>query len=467
MATGERLTVTYAHPPSGPLQLDLYVCVPPVDILDPAPRLDRLPFLLFLHGGHFFTGSRRDVPPWLVSLARSLGTPLLCADYRLAPHAGPAHALDDLASLWAFIQHELPWVIACCGNGAEVDTGTDALGDDFEDLQRRGGIDPARGVVVGLGAGGYLAAMGGANLSPPPLSLVLGYPTLHFEPQVPANTPLMAPPAHLADLLLASQVGNVALAQSAAPDVPMLLDRAPYAVTVLESCGMDTREAWTGLEESKRRRGLVEYLLAQGQWEAILRRASPDMTTPSAMLASQSARNRPFPPTLVFHGVDDTRTLYSDSEHLVDSIRQSEPVAAAVDALGMHGSQRGSSEAADDASPALSLRSVGPHPNGTGRYLFLGIQGPGAGHAFDALLPRTLGTGSGPPTKATLKHMGDRYKGGMIHVEHFVRHWLAEGSAVRAARDARRTPRTASTTSTSSSDGPGARIKVPRGRPRL
>jgi acetyl esterase/lipase len=113
MASGERLTVTYANHPSGPLKVDVYCTVPPVSSVDPTPNLDQLPFLLYLHGGHFLTSSRRDVPPWLVSLARSLGTPLLCPDLRLAPHAGPLDAYNDVEQLWSFIQDRLPWMIAC------------------------------------------------------------------------------------------------------------------------------------------------------------------------------------------------------------------------------------------------------------------------------------------------------------------------------------------------------------------
>ncbi|PWN88445.1 hypothetical protein FA10DRAFT_163528 [Acaromyces ingoldii] len=163
MATGERITVTYAKTPSGPLKLDLYAYVPKLDLADPSPTFSddlRLPFFLYLHAGHFFTGSRRDLPPWLASLARSMGMPLVCADYRLAPHVGPSDAYRDLEACWSFIVDELNWVVAAAGNGAEVQSGTKMLEDDFEELQRRGGLDPQRCVLVGLGAGGYLAARG-------------------------------------------------------------------------------------------------------------------------------------------------------------------------------------------------------------------------------------------------------------------------------------------------------------------
>ena len=79
-----------------------------------------------------------------------------------------------------------------------------------------GGIDINRGVIVGLGAGGYLAALGGASLSPPPLAVILGYPMLEIAKEaadgpgyfVPANTP-----GHLRPLMDPTQVGNEAAAK--------------------------------------------------------------------------------------------------------------------------------------------------------------------------------------------------------------------------------------------------------------
>jgi alpha/beta hydrolase fold len=167
MASGERITVTYSRPHRSanaePIKLDLYAFVPPLNPIDPGPtfsKQNRLPFILYLHGGHFLTGSRRDVPPWLASLARDNGLPLLCADYRLAPHAGPSDSLEDVQNLWTFIREELNWIIACSGNGAEVESGNEMLEEDFGELQRRGGLDIERGIIIGMGSGGYLAAMG-------------------------------------------------------------------------------------------------------------------------------------------------------------------------------------------------------------------------------------------------------------------------------------------------------------------
>ncbi|UZJ54579.1 hypothetical protein CBS101457_003899 [Exobasidium rhododendri] len=433
MATGERLTLKYAHPPSGALLVDLYCTVPPVNPIDPSSNLEPLPFFLFLHGGDFITGSRRDVPLWLVSLARSVGSPLLSADYRLAPHSGPSNAFEDLEKLWKFIRRDLPWEIACSGPGAEVESGTEPLDDDFNELKRKGGIDPNRGIIFGVGAGGYLASLGGGLLSPPPLALVLGYPRVEFSANLPEFSSLDTPSKY-SNILHPSQIGNDAMAKSVVPDTPILLEVSTYGLNVREAAGMDMRELWRGRDESERRRGLAAYLFKEGKWEALLRKASPNMISPLEMLSNDERINRPYPPTIVYHGKEDSRIPYSSSEGFVESIRRSEPVAAAVDALSDTSLTKSTEQATVnddvDESGHTSLKSVVPNPNITSRYLFLGIHGKGSEHNFDAFLPRTLS--SGPYTKRGLKVLGARYSGGMMQVENFVRHWLAEGSTSTA-----------------------------------
>ena len=380
MASGERLTVTYSHTESGPLRLDIYCTVPPVDPIDPTPNLDRLPFLLFIHGGHFYTGSRRDVPPWLISLARSLGTPLLCMDYRLAPHAGPSHAFEDLRKVWQFIQTDLPLIIASTGRGAGVESGTDPLEDDFIDLQNRGGIDPAKGVLVGLGAGGYLAALGGSYLSPPPIALVLGYPLLDFDSQTGKGSNTTTIPDHLKAFLSLEQLGDITKAKSSAPDMPMLLDKAPYASNIREATGMHPHESFPGKDESIRREGLVNHLLETNQWASSLLKASPNAQSGLQMLTSEKRCNRPYPPCIIFHGLEDTRISYTSSQRFIESIREAEPVAAAVDALSQPVTFSKTSTLPQEDDSSVSFKSSVANVNETGRYVFLGIQA--AGHCF-------------------------------------------------------------------------------------
>lgn len=478
MATGERLTVTYSHPPSGPLKLDIYCFVPPLNPIDPSPNLDRLPFLLYLHSGHFATGSRRDVPPWIVSLAKSLGTPLLCADYRLLP-AGPEHAVQDLKVLWAYLKSELPWVIACSGNGSEVESGTEPLGEDFIDLQHRGGLDINQGIIIGLGSGGYLAAMGGAYLSPPPIALVLGYPTLDFvsltgtkDENTKAAVASASIPEHLKDVLSEVQSGDISKAKSEVPDLPLLLNKAPYAVNVLECTGMNTKERWVGKEESKRRQGLVEYLLRTNQWTSTMKKASPNLESVETMLKSKNRINRPYPPCLIFHGIEDDRVPYKSSQRYVENIRREEPAAALVDALS-HSTNSSSGSTSrptmqSSKNGSISFKNV-EEINVTSRYLYLGIEK--ASHGFDALLPRLLLSSSGNHSTGSPKVMADRFKAGMIHVEYFVKHWFGEGSTLDVQKNGQDVIPDSMIENKNNSIQPeqsrGARVKMPRGGPRL
>ena len=93
----------------------------------------------------------------------------------------------------------------------------------------------------------------GAILSPPPLALVMGYPLLEINKVltdspgyfVPASTP-----GHLRPLLNPDHVGKVEMAKTSVPDMPMALDKSPYAADMRARFGMDIREPWKGKEES-------------------------------------------------------------------------------------------------------------------------------------------------------------------------------------------------------------------------
>jgi acetyl esterase len=108
---------------AGPLPARLYV---------PTARLrdDRVPTLLFLHGGGMVYGGLRSHDAAVRFLAEESGVQVLAVDYRLAPeHPFPA-GVDDAAAAYA-------WLVAHV---------------------RRVGADPHRLAVGGDSAGGYLAA---------------------------------------------------------------------------------------------------------------------------------------------------------------------------------------------------------------------------------------------------------------------------------------------------------------------
>lgn len=92
----------------------------------------------------------------------------------------------------------------------------------------------------------------------------MGYPLLEINKVltdspgyfVPASTP-----GHLRPLLNPDHVGKVEMAKTSVPDMPMALDKSPYAADMRARFGMDIREPWKGKEESIKRQGLAEFLL--------------------------------------------------------------------------------------------------------------------------------------------------------------------------------------------------------------
>lgn len=188
----------------------------------------------------------------------------------------------------------------------------------------------------------------------------------------------------------------------------------------------------------------------------------------------ETGLNRPYPPTIVYHGIDDSRVPYSSSKAFIKAIRDIEPVAAAVDALAQTAvpqKRRPSlnvTKIESHETSKLAFRcDVDPPPNHTARYVYLPIRGPGAGHGFDALLPRNLAS-SPTPRADEPGIIASRYLGGMVLVEKFVQHWLDEGSIPAASGQL------SDSTSSSSADflpslSPkgSARVKVAKGGSRL
>jgi acetyl esterase len=91
---------------------------------------DRLPALIFMHGGGWTLGSLATYEPFCRQLANACNMILIWVEYRLAPEAPFPAAYDDTLAAWR-------WVAA---NYAEL------------------GADPARIMIGGDSAGGNLAA---------------------------------------------------------------------------------------------------------------------------------------------------------------------------------------------------------------------------------------------------------------------------------------------------------------------
>lgn len=103
------------------------------------------PVLAWFHGGALIVGNRHSVPKPLVDLAAEEGYLLVSFDYRLAPEVKLPAIMEDVRDALAWVRREGP-----------------------EKLK----ADPARLVVAGGSAGGYITLMTGCTVEPRPTALV-------------------------------------------------------------------------------------------------------------------------------------------------------------------------------------------------------------------------------------------------------------------------------------------------------
>ena len=118
---------------------------------------DRLPAIVYLHGGGWSLGSLATYEPFCRALANATGQIVIWVEYRLAPEAPYPAALDDTMAAWRWIQ----------ANFAEL------------------GVDIARVSIGGDSSGGNLAAaaclvLRGESGIPPWRQLLL-YPCLDLS----------------------------------------------------------------------------------------------------------------------------------------------------------------------------------------------------------------------------------------------------------------------------------------------
>jgi acetyl esterase len=133
--------------------------VPRLTVIRPRgfKRGDRLPALVFMHGGGWTLGSLATYEPFCRELANACGMILIWVEYRLAPEAPFPAAYDDTLAAWRWVQ----------ANYAEL------------------GADPARIMIGGDSAGGNLAAAAALTLRGEmgiqPWRQVLLYPCLDLS----------------------------------------------------------------------------------------------------------------------------------------------------------------------------------------------------------------------------------------------------------------------------------------------
>ncbi len=126
----------------------------------------RLPALVFLHGGGWTLGSLATYEPFCRNLANTTGQIVIWVEYRLAPEAPYPAALDDTLAAWRWVQQ----------NHGEL------------------GADPARISIGGDSAGGNLAAVAALALRGEtgiqPWRQVLLYPCLDMSASLASHRKL-------------------------------------------------------------------------------------------------------------------------------------------------------------------------------------------------------------------------------------------------------------------------------------
>jgi acetyl esterase/lipase len=241
------------------------------------------PVVVWLHGGAMIMGSRRGVPNDLLDLCRTEGFALASFDYRLAPEVKLPAIAEDLQDAFAWLRAQ----------GLRL------------------GLDPARVVVTGGSAGGYLTLLAGCRVRPRPTALVAywGYgdvdgawytqPSEHYRKQVPLVTREEAYRAVGGPVLTGTEGGA---AQQG---------RGRYYLYLRQN-GLWTREV-TGFDPARERARLDPY--------CPVRNVTAD-----------------YPPTLLVHGTEDTDVPYALSVAMAEALARQR---VAHELVTVHGAGHG------------------------------------------------------------------------------------------------------------------------------
>lgn len=214
------------------------------------------PVLVWLHGGALIMGHRGAVPGNLLELCKKEGYALVSFDYRLAPEAKLPAIIADVEDAFHWLRKEGPKLLK---------------------------IDPARLVVSGGSAGGYLTFMVGVKVQPRPLGLVAywGYGDVDGEWYTKPSEHYRKSP---------------------------LVDKAEAYKAV-------GGKVWTGTDgstpEQKARSRYYLYLRQNGLWTRDVTGFDPlkDKTKLDPYCPVRNV-TRDYPPTLMVHGTEDTDVPY-------------------------------------------------------------------------------------------------------------------------------------------------------------
>jgi acetyl esterase/lipase len=221
------------------------------------------PCILWLHGGGLIFGSRTMSPrPFLAEALLDHGFVIASADYPLAPEVKLEGILHDLQSLWQWIHESGPSLF---------------------------GADPRRVCIAGASAGAYLSLLAGYQLTPRPKAIAslwgFGDITAPWEAE-PSEHYRKAPLVSLADATAA-------------------LSKAPIPTASGEDRSL-----------------FYLYCRQQGAWlQEVTGHALPDGQSWLRRYCPTYQIEPDFPPTILVHGQIDNDVPASESDRLVEVLR--------------------------------------------------------------------------------------------------------------------------------------------------
>lgn len=458
--SGERLTLPFARRgSSSSLKLDLY---PFLHAPSPTSASSSFPppspFVLYIHSSSsnpFFSGSRRDVPIWLLEMCEKKGWPLVVGDYRLAPEVGVGEMLEDLHALWDFIAKaeeppyggssssskasssttagrplsglegvtRLNWSIISASPASEADTGTNTLNEKFALLQQGRGLDASRACLLGGGiAGSYLALRAAATMNPAPLAVCAVGGGVELQGQGPdpgVSNPL-------------TTEHEVLLARSGRPDLAIVkaLDRSSGDGHAPGS-GRRGSEPWwrsrfyssaarrrsePGYKEGKERRGLYAALRSAGRLREVLREQVPMRQ----MVDDMERDKKAYPPVVVISPVSPD--LDDGTSNFLDSLRRRDPIAAVFDDLLTAGL---ATKRWEERKTAADYQSKQTHPS----MISTGLFDPGR-RFLHRRLPQLAMSSEQVQVQLQTAHREDpSLQGEFDALEAFLDHWIERGPA--------------------------------------
>lgn len=285
---------THVYKQVGDCRIEADVYRPDDDVTRPA--------VVWLHGGALIMGSRQSVPARLRDLCREEGFALISLDYRLAPEVRVPAIIEDVQDAFRWIRKNGPGKLH---------------------------VDPAKMVVAGGSAGGYLTMMTGFCIEPRPKALVAywGYGELDADWYTKPSEHHGDPASLLSQDEMRRAVGG-----------------EPITGTTRE---LPTRQA---------RGSYYRYLRQNGLWTRQITGFDPDTERakidPYCPLRNITAE---YPPILMIHGTEDKDVPYEESAKMARRLAQ---LGLRHELITVHGAGHGLSNGDQDRVAEAHARAL-------------------------------------------------------------------------------------------------------------